>query len=68
MKMDGALSTETWDAGTQATWTARMLNGLYLALPSIVNNNDRLIAWLLGVLGLQADRERGYRCPFSEDE
>ena len=29
--VDGALSTETWDAGTQATWTARMLNGLYLA-------------------------------------
>ena len=66
--VDGALSTETWDAGTQAQWETRMSARLYLALPSIVNNNDRLVAWLLGVLGLQSNRERGYRCPGDESE
>ena len=61
--VDGELSTETWDAGTVTTWATRMLNGLALVLPDVVNNNERMVVWIVNVLGLRADSERGYRCP-----
>ena len=61
--VDGELSTETWDGETQTTWTNRMENGLYLALPDVVNSDERFVVWLLNVLGLRASSDRGYRCP-----
>ena len=64
---DGALSTTTWSAETQATWTSRMESGLYLALPEIVNNDERFVVWLKNLLGLRGG-ERGYRCPGPSEE
>jgi len=66
--VDGELSTDTWDGTTQTTWTTRMETGLYLALPAEVTNNERLVVWLLNVLGLRALGDRGYRCPGAGEE
>jgi len=60
--VDGELDATTWDAATLEQWQARMLAGLYLAMPDVVNDNARLIAWVKNVAGLSGS-ERGYRCP-----
>ena len=59
---DGNIDIATWEAAELATWQARMLAGLYLAMPAVVNNDDRLIAYVKNVAGLSGS-ERGYRCP-----
>jgi hypothetical protein len=61
--VDGEMSTETWAAQTQTQWSNRMEAGLYLAMPDVVNSDERLVVWLCNVLGLRAEGERGYRCP-----
>ena len=58
----GEIDTTTWDTAEQDQWEARMLAGLYLKMPSTVNNDDRLIAYVKNVAGLTGS-ERGYRCP-----
>ena len=64
--MDGAISTETWDADELALWRARILAGLYLNMPAVINNDDRLVHYIKDVCGLDGS-EIGYRCPGGDE-
>lgn len=60
--VDGEMDNTIWDAGTLVEWRGRMLNGLALEIPAVVNANDRLIEYIKGISGLEGS-ERGHRCP-----